>query len=463
MSDEERDSGVAPGGGSVSGKSSDNVREASPWVRFAVILVILSAGVVAMMGLIMMKEAPAEANIVERSLSVDVLSVTPEDVAVTVAGLGEVRSLNIVPVSAEVPGTVVEIHPKLEVGEVVPAGELLFRIDPRDYVAARDRAVAQAAQLEKSVERLSQQYKSDLDRLQTLERNNKLMAEEFERVKALYEQDDVGTRSAVDQVEMSYNQASDARDQLAQKVALYPVQIQEAESGLQAARAQVEMASANLARTEARAAFNARVKQAKLEVGQYLNPGMEVLTLADDSILEISVSLDSRDARDWLQFDQVTDSPDSSWFGALKPVTCTISWTEDPAAHRWEGMAHRIEAFDPQTRTVSVAVRVTAESARSSTGGLPLVEGMFCQVAIPGKTMKQVYRLPRWAVSYEGQVYLARDNRLAIQNVEVLRSEGEETFVSGGLAPGDKVIITRLVSPLPNTLLAIDAAGAAAS
>lgn len=444
-------------GAQTSPSAPDNGNEASAVVRIVVMVVILGSAVAGMMGLGMLKKEPAEAKITERALSVETLVVTPEDVPVVVAGLGEARALNVVPISPQIPGTIISVHPRLEMGEIIPAGELLFKIDPRDYQAARDQAAAQVAQLEKTIERLEKQAKIDKDRLATLDRSERLMAEEFDRVKTLYEEDEVGTRSAVDHAEMGLNQAADARDQLSQAVSLYPVRIQEAQSGLEGARAQLGLAEANLARTEVRADFDARIKEVSLEAGQYVNPGMRVLTLADDRVLEISVSLDSRDARDWLAFDStdVATGP-SSWFGDLKSQACKVSWTEDPSAHCWEGFVDRIETFDPKTRTITVAVRVSGEAARASSGGLPLVEGMFCTVEIPGKVMEQVYRLPRWAVSYEGNVFVARENRLAIQAVDVVRSEGDETFVRGGLEPGAEVITTRLVNPLPNSLLAID-------
>ena len=467
MTDSDRDLAVTPAGENgeqAPGSEPENRREASPWVRVIFILVILASGVAGMMGLVMLKKDPAEATISELTLTVQTLIVTPENVPVSVSGLGEARALNVVPVSPEIPGAVVEVHPRLEMGEVIPAGELLFRIDPRDYQAARDQAAAQVAQLEKTIERLEAQFKIDKDRLVTLDRNARLMAEEFERIKILFEEDEVGTRSAVDQAEMGQNQAADIRDQLAQAVALYPVRIQEATSGLAGARAQLAQTEANLARTEVRTGFDARVKDVALEAGQYVNPGMRVLTLADDRVLEISVSLDSRDARDWLEFNTPdTGAGVTSWFGNLRPVTCKVAWSEDPTAHCWEGAVHRVEAFDPNTRTIAVAVRVSGEAARAGAAGLPLVEGMFCTVEIPGKVMEQVYRLPRWAVSYEGDVYLARDGRLAIQRVEVVRSEGEDTYVRGGLNAGDEVVTTRLVNPLPNTRLIIDRDTKAAS
>lgn len=465
-----RDHGNLPEGGAPHGPGDSGAPvvgrsdkpEASLFARILLSIIVLAVGVFALMAMIKLKEPPSEAKIVERALPVNVQNVSPEDVPVTVVGLGDVRALNTVPISPEVAGVVVALHPNLELGGRVARSELLFQIDPTDYRAALDQARAQVGQFEKTVERLTRQAGIDRDRLRTLDRNEALMREEFQRVKDLFEKEDVGTRSAVDRAEVTQNQAADARDQLAQAVDLYPVQIEEAKSALQAARAQLTLAEANLARTEVRANFDARVSQVAIELGQYVNPGRDVLTLADDSVLEISVSLDSRDARNWLQIDGTPEGDGVSWFGALQPVRCTVAWTEDPEAHRWQGTAHRIESFDPQTRTLRVAVRVTAQEARTSTGGLPLVEGMFCEVGLPGRVLRQVYRLPRWAVTYEGNVFLARGDRLEIRRVEVARTEGDVTYVTG-LQPGDAVITTRLVDPLPNALLEPTVEEAAAS
>ncbi len=423
--------------------------------RALAVVVVLALGIGGFMALSMLKKPPAEAKTSERVLSASATQVQLEDAPVTMTGLGEVRALNVVPLSPEISGKVVEIHPKLEMGETIGEGELLLRIDPRDYESARIQADAQVTQMTQRIERLQRQYDIDKARLKTLERNEALMQSDYERTRDLFEKDDVGTRSAVDHVEMELNQAADARDQLAQALALYPVQIQEARSALDGARAQLELTEVNLARTEIRAPFDARIKHVQVEEGQYVTPAASIVTLADDQVLEISVSLDSRDAKDWLQFEPDSQSS-AGWFGELKPVTCEVAWTEDAERHRWEGKVHRIETFDPLNRTISVAVRVSADAARSSSDGLPLVEGMFCKVSIPGKPMQQVYRLPRWAVTYEGNAYVVRDGRLAIQAVEVIRSEGQETFVRGGLSPGEQVITTRLTNPLPNTLVRLE-------
>ena len=145
----------------------------------------------------------------------------------------------------------------------------------------------------------------------------------------------------------------------------------------------------------------------------------------------------------------------TAWFAALKPVECTIRWTEDKTGTAWIGTLNRVVAFDQQTRTLTVAVRVTATSATSNGNRtLPLVEGMFCTIDIPGRTMHDVYRLPRQAVSFENKAYLVNaDNRLETVDVRVERIEGDYVYVGQGLNPGDTVIVTRIIDPLENALL----------
>ena len=64
------------------------------------------------------------------------------------------------------------------------------------------------------------------------------------------------------------------------------MRIQEAEIGLEAAKAALEMASLSLERTEEFAPFNARIQHKQIELGQAVAPGLVVLLLANDTVLE---------------------------------------------------------------------------------------------------------------------------------------------------------------------------------
>ena len=430
-------------------------------MRIAVCTLILFAGWAGMSGLASLKTPPAEAQKEERAISVQTTTVMLKDFPVTITGYGQARALTEVTIAPEVSGRVVATHPTLKTGRIIPAGERLFQIDTADYTAGLQEAKAGVTQWQSTVARLNKQMAIDTQRLKTLRRSADLAKTEFDRVRRLFDSDRVGTRSGVDQAERAYNTAADQADQMAQAVSLYPLQIREAESSLLSAQARLAKAETNLARCEVRAPFNARIKSVDLETGQYVMPGQPVLTLADDTVLEIQVPLDSRDARQWLLFDDSpADRRSTAWFAGLKPVACTIRWTEDKAGSVWTGTLNRVVKFDQQTRTLTVAVRVPAEAA---TGGgprvLPLVEGMFCAVEIPGRTLTGVARLPRQAVTFENKVYLAdADSRLKTVAVSVARSEGDYVYVDQGLQAGDTVIVTRLIDPLENTLLKIDVA-----
>ncbi len=427
-------------------------------IRIAVCTVILLIGWVGMKGLASLKTPPTEAKPEEKALKVKAIVTQPGNYEVTITGYGEARPVTEVTISPEVSGKVVHTHPKLKVGRIISAGEVLFSIDPANYEAGQQEARAMVAQWQSTVARLKKQWEIDTQRMKTLIRSAELARIEFDRVKRLFEKSRVGTQSGVDQAERTYNSVSDQADQMKQAVSLYPHRIKEAESNLLSAQARLSVAQANLSRCTVTAPFDARIKSVSVENEQYVSPGQPLLTLADDSLLEIQVPLDSRDARQWLQFKSLPARDLSiAWFPHLTPVKCTIRWTEDKAGTAWTGTLNRVVAFDERTRTLKVAIRVTAEDATKGQGAsLPLVESMFCMVEIPGRTLKGVHRLPRQAVSFTNKAHLVdADRRLKTVDVEVVRIEDEYAYVSSGLSPGDTVVLTRLVDPLENTLLEV--------
>ncbi len=429
----------------------------SVFFRVVVCLAILLIGGLGMWRLTRMKKPPVETKTEIHRLQVDTVVVNPETVPVFMSGFGVTRSLNEVAVAPEVSGKVVAIHPRLETGEVIPAGDMLFEVDPVNYRAGLKEAEAADSRWRSTIERLRKQAVIDARRLKTLERTRDLAGAEFKRIQTLFESDHVGTRSGVERAEQAFNAAKDHADQMAQAVALYPIRIKEAQSSQAAARAGLSLARANLARCRATAPFTGRIKTVRIEKGQFVPAGQPVLTLADDSVLEIRIPLDSRDARRWLDFDETPTTSQTAWFSRLKPRVCTVYWTEDKKGHQWQGRLDRIVQFDSTARTLTVAVQVDARAAVSAAGGgLPLVAGMFCEVRIPGRSLENVFQLPRPAVSFENTVYLAVDDHLRTRPVQVARIDGDTVYVSGGLKSGDRVITTRLVDPLENTLLQIE-------
>jgi RND family efflux transporter MFP subunit len=420
--------------------------------RITVCFAILLAGVATMLVLIWMKKPPVEVAVDERALRVKTLSVTPENVEVRIAGFGQVQVLNKVSISAEVAGRIVYTHPRLEQGEIVEKNATLFQIDPSDYIAARDSARADVERTMKQIQLIKKRLKLDSERLKNIERNRELAKVDYERQRRLYNEEEVGSLSNVEKLERAYNAAFDLAAQMAKAVDLYPLQIEEAENSLISANSRLASAEKNLTRCDVKAAFTGRLAEVSVEIGQYVSPGQPLLTLADDSTLEIPVPIDSIEAGKWLRF---KPGKTNGWLQDVEPVECEIRWTEDNKSV-WKGRLHRVMKFDPDTRTLTVVIRINEHrQGISGNNQLPLVDGMFCSISIPGRIMNNVYRLPRWAVSFKKTVFLAVNDRLKTVRVEVENTQGEETFVSKGLKEGDRVIITRLVAPLENSLLEI--------
>jgi len=438
----------------------------SIFLRAVIFIAIICCGIAMFKFLVMTKKEPPQVDLREQSLHVDVIAASFIDAPVSIEGFGQVRSRDVVSITPEVAGRVVKTHPKLESGEIIPANEVLFEVDPRDYQARVDESSASLKQINNSIERLKKQQKIDKQRLETFKRSKSLAKTEYERLKNLYEKDKVGTQSQVDTAELAYNQANDAYDQLALSLDLYPIRIQEARNSFDSATAMSKLAATNLERTKISVPFSARVKMVNIENGQYVSPGSPILTLADDSILEVLIPIDSHQARTWLEFND-TDNP-TAWFENLKQVSLQLEWTEERNSPTWKGQLSRVEKFDPSTRTLTLVAQITAEQAIAPIqGNLPLVEGMFCKISIPGKIAPQVVQIPVESVSFNQDdngyrtAFIAKEDpkspeKLRLTKVKVLEShiKDESIFISKGLSEGDLIVVTRLINPLKESLLA---------
>lgn len=396
-------------------EQQQNSMRAAVIIRVIACLIILLIGFGGFKFLKGKKKAPAQVKQVERPLRVEALAVTFKDVPVSIEAHGDLRSIRMVEIAAEVAGNVVELHPRLQTGEVIAEGELLFSIDDRDYRT---------------------EYESNKTRLAILKRDRELTARELKRMRTLFEEKKVGTRAGVEKAEQAANNSADRFAQVQQAMI----------------RAEIK-----LERCKVFAPFTCRITSKNIEKDQYVAPGKIVLGLADDSILEIEVPLDSRDAFEWLQFSENRESEaiaSEAWFASVKPVQCDVIWTED-ANNRATGVMNRVSFFDKKTRTVKVVLQIDAKQFSSQNRPMPLVSGMFCRVVIPGGTMQHVVELPRWAVSFEHTVYVIRDDRLETVPVEVVRVQENNAYISRGLEEGDMVITTRLVNPLERSLVKV--------
>ena len=105
---------------------------------------IVLAGVTIAGALVTTGGSASKAVPVARTLLVETIQPTPEDIPIPVRGTGVVTAAQQISLVPQVSGQIVETDPRLMPGGRFKAGEVIARIDARDYLAMRDQAQSQA-------------------------------------------------------------------------------------------------------------------------------------------------------------------------------------------------------------------------------------------------------------------------------------------------------------------------------
>lgn len=324
---------------------------------------------------------------------VEHLSATAAPARPRLLGNGVVEPAREATLSPQLSGRVVYVSPKLVVGGRVQEGEVLLRIDDRDYEIAvrQQRATVQQRQVELELEKAY----------------GKVAKQEWELM---------GTPNG------------DGR------LASREPQREAAEVAVDAARSQLERAKLDLGRTKIRAPFNATVESETVEVGEIASPGAVVATLVGTDALWVRTSVP-------VEYLALLDVPGLS--GPEGAEATVVQHLGNRGRVERKGRVIRlVNQLDAESRTAQVLVEVE-RPFDPPPGELPLLPGAFVEVELLGRELPQVIALPRVAV-FEGRFAWVVDDeqRLRKRELTVGWGDDERVFVTGGLAPGDEVVVT---------------------
>ena len=110
------------------------------------------------------------------------------------------------------------------------------------------------------------------------------------------------------------------------------------------------------------------------------------------------------------------------------------------------------------TRTARVLVAIDDPLGQSQLDSLPLLLGAYVRVEIEGPEIGDVFVLPRAAIREGDRIWLmGEDDTLVMRDLRILRSRPDDTvLVRDSLQEGDRIIISRIGTPLPGMRLAIE-------
>ncbi|MDH4025502.1 MAG: efflux RND transporter periplasmic adaptor subunit [Desulfuromonadales bacterium] len=341
---------------------------------------------------------------------VEVGILTKADRQILISGTGSAQSRYEVSITPQVKGRVSKLAPQMVAGGTFQKGELLFAIEDVDYQLAIAHAQATLAQAE--LELLRNENLADLARKEW----------------------------------HSLNSESDLEPN---PLVVYEPQLKSARALRDAAQANVKQAELNLERTRVFAPFDCYVRSEQLEIGQFLNVGAPVATVAGIDQIEIVVPLPLEEIV-WIQVPR----KGTKQRGSLAKVELQSGGR----TFHWQGEITRsLGEIDPRNRMARVVITVNdpfTEDTEKANLLNDLLPGMFVNVQILGEELSDIISVPRGAMHDNDTIWVIDDeNRLHIREVDILRRERDEVLIRSGLDANEKIVLTNLSGAAEGMLL----------
>ena len=378
--------------------------------KFVPVLLVLGAIMLAIL-MSALKPEPLKAEEPEAALAVKTQILNRTEVTLSVESQGTVRPRTRTTLISEVSGTVLEVSDYYIVGGSFDAGDILMRLDPTDHEVALQRAKAQLISA------------------------NALL--ELEKARAV---------QAKKEWEMTGRPESDAPI-----LALRKPYLAEAEANILQAKAQLKQAELKLQRATIRAPYAGMVSLKSVDVGQYVTTGSRLGETFAIDFVEVRLPLTEKD----LSQMEAMSFQNSD---AVNTVALSGSANGNPAS--WSALIVRSEGVvNELNRSQYVVARISNPYKLNQTltaSMPPLLVGTFVTAKLKGKTLDNVFKVPRSALLQGSKVAVVDDmQRLQINSVNVVFSDEDYYYVSTGLKEGAEVIVSAIGTPIEGQKLEV--------
>tara|TARA_B110000467_G_scaffold26597_1_gene24040 strand:+ start:1749 stop:2921 length:1173 start_codon:yes stop_codon:yes gene_type:complete len=378
--------------------------------KFVPVLLVLGAIMLAIL-MSALKPEPLKAEEPEAALAVKTQILNRTEVTLSVESQGTVRPRTRTTLISEVSGTVLEVSDYFIVGGSFDAGDMLMRLDPTDHEVALQRAKAQLISA------------------------NALL--ELEKARAV---------QAKKEWEMTGRPEADAPI-----LALRKPYLAEAEANILQAKAQLKQAELKLQRATIRAPYAGMVSLKSVDVGQYVTTGSRLGETFAIDFVEVRLPLTEKD----LSQMEAMSFQNSD---AVNTVALSGSANGNPAS--WSAVIVRSEGVvNELNRSQYVVARISNPYKLNQTltaSMPPLLVGTFVTAKLKGKTLDNVFKVPRSALLQGSKVAVVDDmQRLQINSVNVVFSDEDYYYVSTGLKEGAEVIVSAIGTPIEGQKLEV--------
>lgn len=387
------------------------------FLQILIPLIILSVGCGLAYYLFINRPAPQREEVIEPEIPVQVFEAKRGDFELIIEGSGEVTPAKQIVINPQVSGKITEMHPSLIPGGVFQEGETLLKIDPRDYQYTVD-------QWNEQIQKSKMMLEEEQGRKTVAEREWKLLGNEV------------------------------ATTDEGKALALREPHIRSAQASVDAAKSMLEDAKLDLERTTIKAPFNSWVLNENVDIGQVVNPQNQIATLIGTDQYWIDAKINSSD----LPYIYVPTMNG----GAGSEVT--IIYDAEPLEFQYKGKIIRLLGdMSSSGRQVRVLIEVEDPlglNRLDTEERYPLFLGTFVGTYINGKTIENVFSIPRVAIREGNHVWVRnKEGRLEIKQVSIIKKRKDDVLVSKGIEEGDQIVTSLLATPLPGVKLIITEPG----
>lgn len=365
--------------------------------------ILVCVGILALTGALIffLKATAPEAKkkvFIDKVPVVEVFTAQQGDIDLKLASEGLVSPRRETVLTAEVPGRIIEVDPRFEVGGEFKAGEIILRLDEVNYrsAVAQAKSVVADARLE--------------------------LEQEIAR----------GEQSARDWKKIGGGGVP------SDMVLRIPF-LKSAKARVVSAEALLEKALEDLNRTSIRAPFNCRVREAALDLGSTVMTGARLGMVYDTEGYEVRLPF------------SLTDY-------ALIPTESTMSVVNEIGRknYQWNAEIVRREGdLDRATLSAYViaAIQPNSEAPEGFKQPLP---GMFVKAEVSGAVLENVIAVPRSAVRGRDQIAIMNnEDQLEFRMLKITRSSPEQVYATEGVKSGERIILTKLELPVVGMRLAL--------
>ena len=336
-----------------------------------------------------------------KQLKVFIEKAEPQTTRLFAYGQGEVVPKQEFELKLRIEGNIVYVADNFVNGGIITKGQVLLKVDPRDYELA---LIQKEADVAKAVQNLSQ-----------MEAQSRIAQQEL--------------------TQLGRNNAND--------LAKWLPQLNHAQAMVKASQALLDKAKLDLSRTVIIAPFDGVVRNETVTAGQFIQKNATMAKLYATDIMEVNLPLGSKQ----LELLEIPLDYKASSFKDGVPVKLTAE-LGGKSMFWWGRIMRTNGSFDGRTRTLNLIAEV-----RNNVEDKQILPGLFVSAQIFGKVVENATTLERTSLRKNGEVWIVDDkSSLQIKPVKVEFRDSEKVIVTG-VEKDEQIITSALAIPTPGMLV----------